>query len=121
MIVCALVWYGMLLVFAHMPTALSGTLILILAGFSQSLSLVPLSVILLRTSDEALRGRVMGVRMLAIYGLPVGLLTAGALIERIGFYTTLMAYGLGGLTCIVAIAIYWRADIWPAHARANAA
>lgn len=120
MIVSALIWYGLLLVFAHMPTAVGGTIILMLAGFAQSLSLVPLAVILLRTSEPSLRGRVMGVRMLAIYGLPVGLLTAGALIERIGFYTTLMAYGLVGLTCIVAIAIYWRADIWPAHARANA-
>lgn len=121
MIISALIWYCMLLVFTHMPTPLSGTLILILAGFAQSLSLVPLAVILLRTSEQSLRGRVMGVRMLAIYGLPVGLLTAGALIERIGFYTTLMAYGLVGLTCILAIAIYWRADLWPAHARANAA
>jgi MFS family permease len=120
MIVSALIWYGLLLVFAHMPTALGGTIILMLAGFAQSLSLVPLAVILLRTSEPSLRGRVMGVRMLAIYGLPVGLLTAGALIERIGFYTTLMAYGLVGLSCIVAIAIYWRADIWPAPARANA-
>ena len=120
MIVSALIWYGLLLVFAHMPTALGGTIILMLAGFAQSLSLVPLAVILLRTSEQSLRGRVMGVRMLAIYGLPVGLLAAGALIERIGFYTTLMAYGLVGLTCIVAIAVYWRADIWPSHARANA-
>jgi hypothetical protein len=63
----------------------------------------------------------MGVRMLAIYGLPVGLLTAGALIERIGFYTTLMAYGLIGVVCTIAIATYWRSEIWPANARANAA
>jgi MFS family permease len=121
MVVSALIWYLTLLAFAQMPTALGGTMILIIAGFFQSLSLVPLSVILLRTSDVSLRGRVMGVRMLAIYGLPVGLLTAGALIERIGFYTTLMAYGLIGVVCVSAIAIYWRADIWPAQARANAA
>ncbi len=121
MVVSALIWYLTLLAFAQMPTALGGTMILIIAGFFQSLSLVPLSVILLRTSDVSLRGRVMGVRMLAIYGLPVGLLTAGALIERIGFYTTLMAYGLIGVVCVSAIATYWRADIWPAQARANAA
>lgn len=120
MIVCALIWYLLLLGFAHMPTALGGTAVLMLAGFAQSLCLVPLSVILLRTSDEALRGRVMGVRMLAIYGLPVGLLTAGALIQHIGFYRTLMAYGIIGLTCISAIAVYWRSDIWPDNARANA-
>jgi MFS family permease len=121
MIVCALIWYVMLLIFAHMPTAVGGTIVLLLAGFAQSLCLVPLSVILLRTSDEPLRGRVMGVRMLAIYGLPVGLLTAGALIPHIGFYSTLMAYALIGVASTVAIAIHWRSEIWPANARANAA
>ena len=30
----------------------------------------------------------MGMRMLAIYGLPIGLLAAGAMIDRIGFVPT---------------------------------
>jgi len=36
---------------------------------------------LLRSAGHRFRGRVLGVRMLAIYSLPLGLLTAGALIE----------------------------------------
>ena len=40
----------------------------------QSLSLVPMSVLLLHSAGERFRGRVMGVRMLAIYGVPIGLL-----------------------------------------------
>jgi MFS family permease len=119
MIVSALLWYVALLIFAQMQTAAGGTVILILAGFVQSLCLVPLAVILLRTSNEALRGRVMGVRMLAIYGLPVGLLTAGVLIERIGFYWMLTAYSVVGLVCITAIGVYWRADLWGRQAPAN--
>ena len=62
-----------------------GIVSLTLAGFAQSLSMVALTVILLRSSDPRLRGRIVGVRMLAIYSLPLGLLAAGALIERIGF------------------------------------
>ena len=36
------------------------------------------TVMLLRTATARFRGRVIGVRMLAIYSLPLGLLTAGA-------------------------------------------
>jgi hypothetical protein len=39
--------------------------------------MLALSIMLLRSSDQRFRGRVMGVRMLAIYTLPLGLLAAG--------------------------------------------
>ena len=55
-------------------------MVLVVAGLRQSLSLVPMSVLLLHSAGERFRGRVMGVRMLAIYGVPIGLLIAGALI-----------------------------------------
>jgi hypothetical protein len=64
-----------------MPGPAGGRLALILAGFMQSLSLVPMSVMLLTSAGERFRGRVMGVRMLAIYGVPIGLLAAGGLIN----------------------------------------
>jgi hypothetical protein len=54
------------------------------AGLNQSLSMLALSIILLRTSHERFRGRVMGVRMLAIYTLPIGLLAAGPIVTAIG-------------------------------------
>jgi len=37
----------------------------------------------MRTASESFRGRVMGVRMMVIYGLPLGLLAAGSLIDEI--------------------------------------
>lgn len=120
MIVAAAVWYMLLLTFAQMQSAAAGIAILTLAGFAQGMSLVPLSVILLRSTGEKLRGRVMGVRMLAIYGLPVGLLAAGVLIDRIGFSATVTLYAGVGLACVLLIAAYWRADLWPAQAPANA-
>ncbi len=72
---------------------------LMLAGFAQSFCIVSLTVLLLRTSHERLRGRVISVRMLAIYSLPLGLLAAGALIERIGFSATATLYASVGLAC----------------------
>jgi|RhiMetdeSRZDD1v2_1073273.scaffolds.fasta_scaffold01144_18 predicted MFS family arabinose efflux permease len=120
MIVFTLAWFALLLVFAQMRSPVGGVAVLAVAGFAQSFSLVPLSVMLLRTSSEPFRGRVMGVRMLAIYSLPFGLLVAGALIERIGFGATATLYAVIGLTFTAVIAVRWRADLWRRDAPANA-
>lgn len=119
MIVFACVWYGMLLVFVRVPDIGAGRFALFLAGLAQSLSLVPMSVMLLRTSDVRFRGVVMGVRMLAIYGLPIGLLCAGVLIEAMGFVLTASAYALAGFAVTCLIAVHWRANVWASDAAAN--
>jgi len=119
MLVFAIAWYAMLLVFVRMPSAGSGSVTLIVAGFAQSLSLVPMSAMLLHGAG-AFRGRVMGLRMLAIYGLPLGLLAAGALIDRIGFARTATLYCGVGVTLTLLIALRWRAALWPLDAPANA-
>jgi len=119
MIVFAMAWYAMLLVFVHTRSPASGSLALILAGLAQSLSLVPMSAMLLHGAG-AFRGRVMGMRMLAIYGLPIGLTAAGALIDRIGFVTTATVYCGVGFALTMLIAIHWRGVLWPLQAQANA-
>jgi hypothetical protein len=119
MIVFAIAWYAMLLVFVRVNDPTSGSLTLIGAGLAQSLSLVPMSALLLHGAG-AYRGRVMGMRMLAIYGLPIGLLGAGALIDRIGFAPTATLYCAVGIAITLLIALRWRAALWPLHAPANA-
>jgi hypothetical protein len=84
------------------------------------MSLVSLFVIVLRVSGEKFRGRVMGVRMLAIYSLPLGLIAAGALIGRIGFGATATLYSVIGLVFTLIIAARWRAHLWRLDAPANA-
>jgi SNF family Na+-dependent transporter len=100
-----------------MPVAL---LCLVLAGVAQSLSMISAAVILMRTASAHLRGRVMGVRMMVIYGLPLGLLAAGSLIDLIGYSAMGTLYAASGLLSMTAIALHWRADLWPIHAPANA-
>ncbi len=120
MLVFAVIWYALLLVFVHMQDATSGRWMLVLTGFAQSLSMVPMAVMLLHGAGARFRGRVMGVRMLAVYGLPVGLLAAGVLIERIGYTATASGYCVFGLLATLAIGIRWRAALWPLDAPANA-
>jgi SNF family Na+-dependent transporter len=90
------------------------------AGFSQSLAMISIAVILMRTASENFRGRVMGVRMMVIYGLPIGLLAAGSLIDEIGFAATGTLYAVAGLALMLAVVLHWRADLWHVHAPANA-
>jgi len=120
MIGATVIWYTMLLVFAQIQTLPAAIACLLLVGFSQSLCMISLAVILMRTASEHFRGRVMGVRMLVIYALPIGLLAAGALIDEIGFAATATLYAAAGLVLMLGIALHWRAALWHVHAPANA-
>jgi len=119
MIGATVMWYAALLVFAQIQTVPAAIACLMLAGFSQSLTMISIAVILMRTASEHFRGRVMGVRMLAIYSLPLGLLAAGGLIDEIGFAATGTLYAAAGLALMLAIVLHWRADLWHLHAPAN--
>ena len=119
MILAALAWYAMLLLFAQMPGPYGAVVMLALAGFVQSLCMVTLAVLLLRVTADKFRGRVMGVRMLAIYSLPLGLLAAGVLIDRIGFPATATLYSVIGLLFTLLIALRWRTELWHADTPAN--
>src|SRR5213078_3708226 len=72
MIASTVLWYATLLLFVQMQTVPTAIACLVLAGFSQSLAMISIAVILMRTAAESFRGRVMGVRMMVIYGLPFG-------------------------------------------------
>ena len=120
MIIATLAWYVALLMFARLAHPFGGVVMLMLAGFAQSFCMVALAVMLLRTTSAAFRGRVMGVRMLAIYSLPIGLPVAGVLIDLVGFHSTATLYACVGLMCTLIIAFNWRSELWPAEAPANA-
>jgi MFS family permease len=120
MILGALAWYAAVLAFVLMPDAIGGGAMLVASGFAQAFSMVSLAVMLLRASGEQYRGRIMGVRMLAIYGLPVGLMLSGFLIEWCGYLLTAAGYCLFGIVATLAIALWWRAAIWPLDAPGNA-
>ncbi len=120
MIVAAVIWHILVLIFAQMTTLWSGIAMLMLCGFAQSLTMVCHTVILLSASSPRYRGRIMGVRMLAIYSLPLGLLAAGLLVGLIGFRATASLYAVVGFTFTILIAVKWRASLWQARTLAEA-
>ena len=115
MIVAAVIWHILVLIFAQMDTLWAGIVMLVLCGVAQSLTMVCHTVILLSASSPSYRGRIMGVRMLAIYSLPVGLLIAGALIGWIGYRATTSLYAIVGLVFTILIAVKWRESLWQAQ------
>jgi MFS family permease len=106
------VWYGLLLGFGHLENLTAGLVTLFLAGFVQNVAMIAMTAVLLAAAGEGFRGRVMGVRMLAVYGLPLGLIGAGFLIDRIGYPSTITIAAALGLLCTGLIGLRWRASMW---------
>ena len=120
MVLAGAVWFAVDVLFAFSTHLGVGMALLWLAGLAQSLSMTPLAAVMLRATEPAYRGRVMGMRMLAIWGLPLGLLLSGPLIDRWGYAATASMYSALGLLLTGAMAVYWRAHIWDRKAPANA-
>ena len=114
-------WFAAILVFGQTTVLAFGLALLFGAGFVHSFCMTPMAAVMLRSSDEAMRGRVMGVRMLAIWGLPLGLLAAGPLIPLIGYAATTLLYCGVGLIATLAVGYRWRHALWHRSATANAA
>ena len=111
--VCNIFLMHMVILFlGQIDAKFSGQVILATAGFVQSLAMISMAVTLLNIADEKFRGLVMGVRMLAVYGLPVGLIGSGLLIEWFGYSNTVTLYGVGGLIISCVIAFKWRQQLW---------
>jgi hypothetical protein len=111
-LVCTTLWYAALLVFGHLDHLGAGIVTLLLAGFVQNVAMISMTAALLAAAGDRFRSRVMGVRMLAVYGLPLGLVGAGVLIERIGYPLTITAAAAAGLLFTVLIGVRWRASLW---------
>ena len=120
MIFFAIVWHLFLAMFVWVDQLFLGMILIGLAGLAHNLSLVPLVGLLMRTSDPGLRGRVMGVRMLAIYTLPISLMVAGWLIDSINFHRTMSLYMVTGVALTLVIAVRWRESVLRKNSVANA-
>jgi MFS family permease len=97
-------WSLLQLVFALTPNYHVALAVLALTGIAQTLSLTNITIMLLSTSTSEMRGRVMGLRSLAVAPLFLGSLLSGAAAEEVGApLTTIICAVLGvGGTLVVA-------------------
>ncbi len=108
MVINIFLMHLLIIFFAYIETKLSGQILLFFSGYIQSLAMISLVVTLLAIASEKFRGLVMGVRMMAVYGLPLGLMFSGYLIEYLGYGRSVMLYGLIGLILSALVTIRWR-------------
>jgi hypothetical protein len=111
-LVATAAWHLAVLIFGHLERMGPGLVMLFLAGVAQNVSMIGVAATLLSGTEPSFRGRVMGVRTLAVYGLPVSLILAGVLIERLGFPLTNTVFALVGLVVTVWIGLHWRDTLW---------
>ena len=102
------VWYLLLMVFSQMTEKWAGMAVMVAFGTVQGGAMIGLAVMLIRRSNFRLRGMVMGVRMLAVYGHVIGLPLGGFLIETVGYPATVLGYAFAGLAGTALIAFRWR-------------
>jgi len=107
-----LLWYALLAVFATLDTIALGFPLIVVIGVVQALAMLSMTGMILGTAEADLRGRVMGVRMLAVYGLSLGLPVAGGLIKWVGYEATVWLYAAVGIGATIAIALKWRRALW---------
>ncbi len=119
MIISAAIWFALGLLFAFNEVSLFGIALLTLMGFMQSLCVTPLVAVMLQSTEPLYRGRVMGIRILAILGLPMGLMLSGPLIDAIGFGGTISLYSMIGLIGALSMIQIWRDQLWSKSAPAN--
>ncbi len=117
MLVYTAIWYAILFGFGHLHSVGPGLAALLVAGFVQSIAMIAMTANLLNASDERFRARVMGVRTLAIYGMPLGLMASGVLIDRIGYPATISAFAAVGLVFTLLIGLRWRTSLWQRRRR----
>ena len=105
-----LFWFSVTLVFAWVNHMVVGIMVLLCIGFTHGFCVTPLAAAMLQASEEEYQGRVMGMRMLAVWGLPLGLLIAGFLIDAMGYTSTVSLFSVLGIASTL-----WMMKIWREH------
>ena len=111
LIVMALVWHAALLVFSQSQWFGASLAVLLVVGMFQSFTMVTMATLLIRVTPVEFRGRVMGARSLAVYGMPMGLLVAGGLAETQGAPFAVAFNSMVGIVAVLVVATSLR-KLW---------
>jgi len=112
-VLAVLSWCLSILVFTQSTWMAVSLAILLASGVTQSFSLVSVDSLLLRLVPAELRGRIMGIRSMAVYGLPMGLLAIGAMADIMGAPRAIAIMAAAGGVLTLAIAA-WLRELWSA-------
>ena len=97
-------WHGTMIVFAASTNFYLSVAILVVTGMMFSSTLVLILTVLMQNAWPEFRGRIMGLRTLAIYAHAFGSLAAGAAAGALGAPMTTTISGILGIAMVVALA-----------------
>jgi MFS family permease len=100
-----LYWYVTIILFAMFPYFGFSLLLLMVIGSGQAVAMVTTTTYLLHRASPEMRGRIMGIRGLAIISLFGGNLVGGALTGWLGAPTALVIFGAAGILSTVALCL----------------
>ena len=90
-------WHCIMLATSIVKNKLLLSLILFLYGIAGSISMISMAVLILSIAQKNMIGRIIGIRQLAIFTLPIGLIISGYLIDIIGIVISLQVVTISGL------------------------
>ena len=99
-------WHGTMIVFATSTNFYLSLGILMVTGMMFSSTLVLILTVLMKTAQPEFRGRIMGLRTLAIYAHGFGSLGAGAVAGVLGAPATAAISGVIGIVMVIILAIF---------------
>ncbi|MCH8893658.1 MAG: MFS transporter [Chloroflexi bacterium] len=99
-------WHGTMIVFATSTNFYLSLGILMVTGMMFSSTLVLILTVLMKTAQPEFRGRIMGLRTLAIYAHGFGSLAAGAVAGVLGAPATAAISGVIGIIMVIILALF---------------
>ena len=99
-------WHGTMIVFATSTNFYLSLGILMVTGMMFSSTLVLILTVLMKTAQPEFRGRIMGLRTLAIYAHGFGSLGAGAVAGVLGAPATAAISGVIGIIMVIILALF---------------
>ena len=100
-----LAWHFAILLLSQSKSFAFSIPLLLAAGIAQSITMVILTILLLRVVVPELRGRVLGIRHLAVYGLLIGILISGAMADTWDAPVALLVNSLTGIGIVILMQV----------------
>ena len=97
LIIFIFIWHILMLGTSLFTMKLVIICILILFGISSSITMVNMSILILSITDKNMIGRIIGIRQLAIFTLPIGLILSGYMIDKTGIISSIQIMSVIGI------------------------
>ena len=91
------IWHLLMIATSLFPVKTIMFVLLILFGISTSISMILLAMLILSITEREMIGKIMGIRQLAIFAFPIGLVIGGYMIDQLGIVFSIQIIGVFGL------------------------